>query len=80
MDIDVDLMVIGDVSLRNLAPALKRLELEIGRQVSVVIYSREDWEAKIDEQHPFVTRVRDSEKIFVKGNAEDLEARDRSTG
>ncbi|MCH8968182.1 MAG: HEAT repeat domain-containing protein [Planctomycetes bacterium] len=71
---DLDLMVIGDVSLRDLTPALKRLELELGRQMNAVIYSREEWSSRLEEKNPFAMNVWNGEKIFVKGGQHELAA------
>ena len=71
---DLDLMVIGDVSLRDLTPALKRLELELGRQMNAVIYSKEEWSSRLKERNPFALNVWNGEKIFVKGGQHELAA------
>ena len=71
---DLDLMVIGDVSLRDLTPALKRLELELGRQMNAVIYSAEEWSSRLEERNPFAMNVWNGEKIFVKGGQHELAA------
>ncbi len=73
-DSDIDLMVIGDVGLRELTPDLKRLEQELGRQVNVVLYTREEWSRRILEGDPFVKQVEDGKKLFVMGGAHDLAA------
>ena len=71
---DLDLMVIGDVSLRDLTPALKRLEHELGRQMNAVIYSREEWSSRLEEKNPFAMNVWNGEKIFVIGGQHELAA------
>ncbi|HUU60583.1 MAG TPA: HEAT repeat domain-containing protein [Phycisphaerae bacterium] len=71
---DIDLMVIGDVSLKELAPGLRRAEQELGRQVSVVIHSPEQWAKRCRERDPFVTAVLKNKKLFALGDPDELAA------
>lgn len=71
---DVDLMIIGDVSLRELSPHLKRAEQELGRQVNPVIYSQAEWSERLRTRNPFVTQVMKGEKIFIIGEPDELAA------
>jgi predicted nucleotidyltransferase len=74
LDSDVDLMVIGDVSLRELAPDLKRVEQELGRQVNVVIYAPDEFRKRVQDENPFVKEVMRGEKLFVMGGQDELAA------
>jgi predicted nucleotidyltransferase len=69
---DVDLMVVGDVSLEELAPALRLLEQEVGRQVNAVVYSGDEWKRRLGEGNPFVNEVAEGAKRFVIGGADEL--------
>jgi predicted nucleotidyltransferase/DNA-binding Xre family transcriptional regulator len=69
---DVDLMVVGDVSLEELAPALRRLEQELGRQVNAVVYSEDEWRRRLGEGNPFANEVAAGAKRFVVGGADEL--------
>jgi predicted nucleotidyltransferase len=71
-DSDIDVMVIGDVTLKELTPALKRAEIELGRQVNAVLYSADEWKQRTDEGNPFVANVSKADKVFVMGEADDL--------
>lgn len=71
-DSDIDLLLIGDVALREVTPAIKQAEAELGRQVNIVLYTPDEWEQKKDERNPFVSRVRRAEKKFVIGQESDL--------
>jgi len=74
LDSDVDLMVIGGVSLRELAPDLKRVEQELGRQVNVVIYAPVEFRKRVQDGNPFVTEVMKGKKLFVMGGQDELAA------
>jgi predicted nucleotidyltransferase len=73
-DSDIDLMVIGDVTLKDLTPGLKRAEQELGRQVNAVVYPREEWKTRYGAGDPFVRQVARGEKVFVIGGSDELTA------
>ncbi len=66
-DSDIDLMVIGDVSLRELTPGLRQAELELGRQVNAVVYSPVEWADRKRQAHPFIMQVLGDKRIPVIG-------------
>ncbi|MCH7993529.1 MAG: NACHT domain-containing protein [Planctomycetes bacterium] len=73
-DSDVDLMVIGDVTLKELTPGLRSAEEHLGRQVNVVIYSPGEWRRRLRERIPFAVEVQKSKKRFVIGGHHELAA------
>jgi len=73
-DSDVDLMVIGDVTLKALAPGLRSAEEQLGRQVNVVIYTPDDWRGRLRERNPFAVEVQKGKKRYVIGGQHELAA------
>ena len=73
-DSDVDLMVIGDVTLKELTPGLRSAEEQLGRQVNVVIYRPVDWRRRLRERIPFAVEVQKGKKRFVIGGQHELAA------
>ena len=71
---DIDLLLIGDVALRDAAPALRRAEQELGRQINVVIYSDSEWRKRCAEKDPFVMNILRGKKVLVLGEADELAA------
>ena len=71
---DVDLMVIGDLGLAELAPKLKAAEKKLLREINPVIYSIKDFKRKIKEKDHFVTSIIKEEKLMLKGESEYLDA------
>ena len=71
---DIDLLVIGDVSLRELTPGLKQAEQELGRQVNIAVYSEKDWHERCLDGNPFVTGVLKGQKVFIVGGPDELGA------
>jgi predicted nucleotidyltransferase/HEAT repeat protein/transcriptional regulator with XRE-family HTH domain len=71
-DSDVDLMVIGDVRLKELASALHSVEQTIGRTVNPVLFSPDKFRDQYREGNPFLLDVVRKEKIFLKGGRDEL--------
>lgn len=69
---DVDLMVIGNVGLADLAPALRKAEARLGRDVNVTTYSTREFRTKMAARDPFLSTVLRGLKQFVKGSHHDL--------
>jgi predicted nucleotidyltransferase len=70
---DVDLLVIGAVGLAELAPALRKVEAHLGREVNVTSYSRPEFRRKVGTGDHFLTEVLHGPKQFVKGKQRDLD-------
>jgi predicted nucleotidyltransferase len=71
---DVDLFVIGDAGLADLAPALRRVETRLGREVNIINYSPREIRKQVADNKHFVAEVLRGPKTFVKGEQRDLEA------
>ncbi len=70
---DVDLMVIGSVGLADLAPALRKTESQIGREINVTSYSAGEFRKNATAKDHFLTDVLRGSKEFVQGNQRDLD-------
>ena len=70
---DVDLLVIGTVGLAELAPALRKVEEHLGREVNVTSYSQAEFRTKVVAGDHFLTEVLRGSKQFVKGGQRDLD-------
>jgi predicted nucleotidyltransferase len=71
---DVDLMVIGSAGLADLAPALRKAERRLGREINVTNYSRDEFRKKVTEGDHFLKTVLKGDLQFVKGEQRDLDA------
>ncbi len=71
---DIDVMIVGNLKLSDLAPDLKKAEKSLGREVNPTIYSRRIFARKANEDDSFIKTVREDEKIFLKGDSNELEA------
>ncbi len=70
---DVDVMIVGDVSLKTLAPALRAAEKRIGRPVNASLYDAGDFTGKVKAGNHFVLEVLEQPKLFIVGTHDDLE-------
>lgn len=71
---DVDLMVIGNLGLKELVSLLSGLSEEIGREINPhVLTTKEFINRKAKKEH-FVSRVLREQKLFIIGNENDLAA------
>lgn len=69
---DVDLFVIGDASLRTLAPVLRIASEKIAREINPVTMTSAEFR-KGRKNNPFLADVLGKPKLFVKGGADELE-------
>ena len=70
---DVDLMVVGDVGLKDLALPLRAARGRLAREVNVSVHSRGEFTKKAREGSGFISEVLDKPKLFVIGTKDDLE-------
>ena len=70
---DVDLLVIGDVRLRGLAPKLRPLTSTLGREVNPHVLTQDTLAVKAHAGDAFITNVLAASKIWIKGDAHELE-------
>ena len=74
---DVDLMVIGDLGLRDLSGLLSGIEEKIGREINPHVLHRDEFRKRVRAKEHFVSRVMESPKIFIIGSQHDLETMGR---
>lgn len=64
---DIDLMIIGEVDLENLSPAVSALEADLGRSVNITAYSLQEWKSKLEAEDPFATEVLEGPRVTLVG-------------
>jgi len=70
---DIDLFVIGEITLRNLVKVLSKIQMAVGREINPHIYSKKELHERIKKKDHFVTSVMKVKKVFVKGVVDDVE-------
>jgi len=68
---DLDLMIVGDVSDRDLAPAVARVERRLKREINYTIYTRSEAEKRLGHKGDFVHEVLSGPRILLIGDERD---------
>jgi predicted nucleotidyltransferase/DNA-binding HxlR family transcriptional regulator len=74
---DVDLMVVGQLGLRDLSRLLSGIEEKIGREVNPHVLREEEFRKRIRAKEHFVCSVMETPKIFIIGSQNELESMGR---
>jgi len=69
---DIDLFLIGELSLREKTRVLGSIRPEPGRELNQVVYPTEEFKEKARENHHFITEVISGPKIWLIGNEDEL--------
>ncbi|MES1213611.1 MAG: nucleotidyltransferase domain-containing protein [Singulisphaera sp.] len=70
---DIDLMIVGNVTISDLLPAIARAEKQTGREINPTIYPAKELAEKYRHGNHFVRAVlADPAKIFLIGSRDDL--------
>jgi DNA-binding transcriptional ArsR family regulator len=70
---DIDLMIVGNVGLAELTPALRKAERVLGRELNVTNYSIDEFRAEAGNKNHFLVSVLKRPKQFVKGSERELD-------
>jgi len=69
---DIDLMVIGSISLDEVLDAVGPVEKQLRRPVNPTIYSLEDVRARLREGNHFLQSLQKSKKVFLIGDEDEF--------
>lgn len=69
---DIDLMVIGDVSFREIIGAVREAQDQIGREINPTVYPADEFAERVRGKDHFITSVMDEPKVFVIGDEDEL--------
>lgn len=69
---DVDLMIIGDVTLDDVLVQLGSIEISLGRTVNPTVYSIGEYKSKLGSRNHFLNAVSRGEKVFLLGDEDEL--------
>jgi predicted nucleotidyltransferase len=70
---DVDVLIVGSVTLADLLPALRAAEARLGREVNASVFPPAEFQTKFRRGNAFVKRVMAEPKILVAGDQHELE-------
>jgi len=69
---DVDLMVIGAISLRQLSKRLSGVATKLGREINPHALTPAEFARRIKEREHFITSVLETPRLFVIGSEDEL--------
>ena len=69
---DVDLMIVGDVTLDEVLTQLAPVERMIGREINPTVYSMSEFKSRLQEGNHFLRSVLRGEKVFLIGEVDEL--------
>jgi predicted nucleotidyltransferase len=70
---DVDLMVIGDVKLREIAPTLRPVEDRIAREINASVYTLDEFTKRVAADDHFIGSVLRGPRIPLVGSEDELD-------
>jgi predicted nucleotidyltransferase len=69
---DIDLIVVGNVGLRALAPRLRELSAELGREINPYAISSKNFASKAKAGDAFIADVISKPKLWIRGGVDEL--------
>ncbi len=69
---DIDVCVLGDVSMLEIVKALSSVQESLGREVNPVVMTAQKFANQVSRKDRFATRVLGEPKVIVTGNEHDL--------
>lgn len=73
-DSDVDLFIIGEVSLREISKLLYGVSDIIGREINPYVMTQNEFKKRIKKGEHFISNVLNSPKLFIIGNKDGFGA------
>jgi predicted nucleotidyltransferase len=70
---DIDLLVIGDVTLRGISPAIRGAERTLGRPLNPLLYRPDEFAHKLASRDHLLVAITEGEKLYVVGGPHDLD-------
>jgi predicted nucleotidyltransferase/predicted transcriptional regulator with HTH domain len=71
-DSDIDLMVIGGISLEDVLVFLRGPEEQLSREINVSLYELQEIQRRTKDNDPFITEVLGGSKIMLIGEEDEL--------
>jgi len=73
-DSDIDLLVVGDLGLGDLVPALQETEVKLSREINPIVYTEDEYKSKVLSGDHFLTSILEAERLFLIGDEHELES------
>jgi predicted nucleotidyltransferase len=74
---DIDLFIIGDLGIRDMADILSGLCRKLGREINPTVYSEKEFKKKIKEKNSFIEEILHKPKIWLMGEECEFKKMDK---
>lgn len=71
-DSDIDLFILGGLSLKDLAKNVSEMSKTLKREVNPIIYKKDTFKAKLAEKNRFAVELIDTPKIWLMGQEDEF--------
>jgi predicted nucleotidyltransferase len=69
---DIDLMVIGDVSLDKIYSEIRKVESKLKREINIDVISPDEWIKRKQKRDSYILDILKNKRIFILGNENEL--------
>ena len=69
---DVDLLVVGTISLKEIVGRLSGIYDQLGREVNPVVWTEEEYSRRLETEDHFLRRVLGDSRIMIVGDDDEL--------
>lgn len=69
---DIDLFIIGDLGLRDVASVLSEIQQTLRREINPTVYPEVEFRRKLKEQNPFIKEVLSQPKLWLIGDENEF--------
>jgi len=71
---DIDLMVVGDITSKEISGILSKPKKDLGREINYAVFSVREFRKRIKNKDHFLNSILKDKKIFITGNKNELKA------
>ena len=69
---DIDVMVIGGISLEEVFALIRGSEEKLSREINVSLYDLQEMRKRVKDRNPFIMEVLEGSKIMLVGDEDEL--------
>ncbi len=69
---DIDLLLIGNISLKELSHILSKPKKELGREINYAVFPVKEFKKKLTQKDHFLSSVLREKKIFIIGDEDEF--------
>ena len=72
MDNDVDILIVGDVVLPQVAEIVANFEKSMGREINYSVMTKEEFDFRKNRKDAFILQILGNPKLMLLGDEEEL--------